>query len=430
MLSVIATDTAEAAPEAQAWVVRCHDCDKLQRVPPLAPGGAAECSRCGSVLFAYKPHGFERALVLYLAALIFLVIANTFPFLTLKAQGQVQSSLLLSGAIDIYRDGMPEIGIAVIVFVLGVPLLKIVIGLLVVGPLAFGRRIRGANALYRLYERLHPWAMAEIFLLGVLVSYTKIVNLATVEIGPSMYAFVALIVTMIAADSAVDTHDVWERIRPSGGTPLPPAATAHEWVGCHTCQLLCQLSPGASHGNAHCPRCGSSLHRRKHDSLNRTGALLLTAAMLYIPANVYPVMTFISLGSGEPSTILGGVEELIAANMWPLALIVFVASILVPMLKLISMAYLILSVRFRSRWRLADRTRIYRLNELVGRWSMVDVFVVTLLAALVRLGSIADIVPGPGIIAFAGVVVITMTAALTFDPRLIWDAAGANDDLR
>lgn len=430
MLSVVATDAVETAAPGTGWIVRCHECDKLQRVPPLAHGSAAECSRCGSLLFASKPEGLERGFVLYLAALILLVIANSFPFLTLKAQGHVQPSRLLSGAIDIWRDGMPEVGIVVILFVLVAPLLKIVIGLLVVGPLAFDRKIRGAKGLYRLYETLHPWAMMEIFLLGVLVSYTKIVNLATVEVGPSMYAFIALILTTIAADSSVDTHDVWERLKPSRTATMPPPGEQADWIGCHTCQLLCHLPRHLEHAGATCPRCGSPLHRRKHDSLNRTGALLFTAALLYIPANVYPVMTFTSLGSGEPSTILGGVEELIAANMWPLALIVFVASILVPMLKLISMTYLVLSVRFRSHWRLSERTFIYRLNELVGRWSMVDVFVITLLAALVRLGSIASITPGIGIVAFASVVIITMTAALTFDPRLIWDAAGANDEPR
>jgi paraquat-inducible protein A len=119
--------------------------------------------------------------------------------------------------------------------------------------------------------------------------------------------------------------------------------------------------------------------------------------------------------------------ELIAADMWPLALIVFTASILVPMLKLVSMSWLVISAQTGSRWRLKDRTLIYRLNEMVGRWSMVDVFVVTILVALVQLGSLANILPGVGILAFACVVVLTMLAALYFDPRLMWDRAGANE---
>ena len=170
------------------------------------------------------------------------------------------------------------------------------------------------------------------------------------------------------------------------------------------------------------------MHRRKPNSIDRTWALLITSALLYIPANVYPVMTFTALGQGEPSTIIGGVKELIAAKMWPLAAIVFVASILVPMLKMVFLGYLLISVRVRSRWRLKDRTLIYRIVEAVGRWSMVDVFVVSILVALVQLGSIADITPNVGILAFASVVVLTMIAALLFDPRLMWDAAGADDE--
>jgi paraquat-inducible protein A len=430
-ISILAQAKILASPpgsdEGRGLLIRCHDCDLLQRVGPVPPEGSAKCPRCEATLFGCKPHGFERAFVLYLAALLLLLIANAFPFLTLKVQGQTQSSHLISGAIDLYRQGMPEIAVAVVLFVVVFPLLKIFIGVAVVGPLTFGLRLLGAHGLYRIFDLLHPWAMMEIFLLGVLVAYTKLIDLATVELGPSLIAFVGLILAMIAADAAVDPHDVWERLRRAPRVPAPDVRERPELVGCHSCQLVCRL-PASAREEAHCPRCGSPLHRRKPNSIDKTWALLITAALLYIPANVYPVMTFESLGQGAPSTIIGGVKELIAANMWPLALIVFVASILVPVLKLICLAYLLISVRRRSRWRLKDRTLIYRIVEAVGRWSMVDVFVVSILVALVRLGSIASIVPDVGIVAFASVVVLTMIAALVFDPRLMWDAAGANDE--
>lgn len=412
---------------AGGWLTRCHCCDLLQEVPPLPPGGTADCGRCGADLFAHKPGGFQRAFALYSAALVLLVIANSFPFMTLKVEGQVQSSHMLSGAVDLWSRGMPEVAIAVVLFVAVVPLAKIIIGLAVVGPLALGRTPPGARPLYRLFDRLHPWAMMEIFMLGVLVSYTKLMGMAQVVFGPSLFAFVALIVVMIAADAAVDPHDVWERLHSSRGRRLPLTnGDAARLIGCETCSLVSRMPSAPAAGTVRCPRCGDHLHRRKPEALARTAALLITAVILYIPANLYPVMTFISLGSGEPSTILGGVEELIAYGMWPLAAIVFTASILVPGLKLISMSYLVLSTRRGDRTRLRERSRIYRMNEFVGRWSMVDVFVVTLLAALVQLGSLASIVPGVGIVAFAGVVVLTMLAALSFDPRLMWDAAGAN----
>ena len=306
----------------------------------------------------------------------------------MKVQGQLQSSHLISGAVDLYRQGMWEIAVAVVLFVVVFPLLKIVIGLVVVGPLTFGRMIPGAHAVYRMFDALHPWAMMEIFLLGVLVAYTKLIALASVELGPSLIAFVGLILAMIAADSAVDPHDVWERLHRAQRVTAPDRREGRRLVGCHCCRLVSRFPQGPSEHDALCPRCGSSLHRRKPNSIDRTWALLITSALLYIPANVYPVMTLAALGRGEPSTIIGGVKELVAANMWPLAAIVFVASILVPMLKLVSLAYLLISVRVRSRWRLRDRTLIYRIVEAVGRWSMVDVFVVSVLVALVQWGSI------------------------------------------
>jgi paraquat-inducible protein A len=281
-VSTLALVSTPASEPRRALLIRCHDCDLLQRVGPVPPEESANCPRCDATLFGCKPHGFERAFVLYLAALLLLCIANAFPFLTLKVQGQVQSSHLISGAIDLYRQGMWEIAVAVVLFVVVFPLLKILIGLAVVGPLTFGRKLPGANALYRLFDKLHPWAMMEIFLLGVLVAYTKLVDLATVEFGASMISFIALILALIAADAAVDPHDVWERLRRAPRVPLPDARERWRLVGCHTCQFVCRLTETSS-GEALCPRCGSSLHRRKPNSIDRTWALLITAALAVHP---------------------------------------------------------------------------------------------------------------------------------------------------
>ncbi len=193
------------------------------------------------------------------------------------------------------------------------------------------------------------------------------------------------------------------------------------FIQCHACHLLSQSVSAPPGHHACCPRCGAPLHPRKPNSLTRAWALTLTAFILYIPANVLPIMTVVSMGQGEPDTILSGVVLLIASGMWPIALVVFVASIAVPMLKLIVLTYLLLSVQRRSRWRPRDRTVMYRLTEAVGRWSMIDIFMISILIALINLGNIATIEVGPGAIAFGTVVVVTMFAAMSFDPRLIWD---------
>jgi paraquat-inducible protein A len=188
-------------------------------------------------------------------------------------------------------------------------------------------------------------------------------------------------------------------------------------TACHACGLVLRSRPGAMR----CPRCDCALHTRKPDSIARTWALLITAVILYIPANLLPVMRTAYLGNEKADTIMSGVVYFLLHGDWPLALVIFVASVLVPLLKVMALVYLLIGVQRRSRIRHRERTLLYRVTELVGRWSMVDVFVVAVLAALVQMGNLASIQPGLGASAFAGVVVLTMLAAQSFDPRLIWD---------
>jgi paraquat-inducible protein A len=207
------------------------------------------------------------------------------------------------------------------------------------------------------------------------------------------------------------------------------AATASRLglVACHACTLVCQHVAGAEFASR-CPRCGTSLHRRKPDSVARTWALVVAAAILYIPANLLPIMETSSLFDSQEDTILSGVIFLWKSGSWMVASIVFTASIVVPMFKLIALALLLISVQRRTAWRPEQRTKLYRLVDFVGRWSMLDIYVVTVLVGLVQLQTLAFIRAGPASVAFGGVVVLTMFAALTFDPRLIWDSASNQDD--
>lgn len=206
---------------------------------------------------------------------------------------------------------------------------------------------------------------------------------------------------------------------------LPTALNA-SLISCHSCHLLCKASQWSEKVLAFCPRCGARLHPRKPNSIARTWALVIAAFIFYIPANVLPITRVISFGKAQSDTIMSGVIYFVKSGSWPIALVIFVASIFVPLLKLFLLTYLLISVQLKSRWRPKDRTRLFRITEAVGRWSMVDIYVVTILVALVKLGSLATIEAGPGAVFFAGVVVITMFAAMSFDPRLIWDAQEQN----
>ncbi|NVN89282.1 MAG: paraquat-inducible protein A [Desulfuromonadales bacterium] len=188
---------------------------------------------------------------------------------------------------------------------------------------------------------------------------------------------------------------------------------------CHVCGLVSR--PGDDPAKIHCPRCTARLHSRKPHGTEQCWALLITAYILYLPANMMTIMETGSLVSYRQDTILSGVVHLWQNGSMGIAVIVFVASIMVPLFKLIALTYLLISVQKRSKDHPAERTRLYRLVELVGRWSMLDIYVVTLLAALVQMQSLATVKAGPGAIAFGAVVVLTMFAAMRFDPRLIWD---------
>jgi paraquat-inducible protein A len=206
-------------------------------------------------------------------------------------------------------------------------------------------------------------------------------------------------------------------------TSFPPGtAAAAGLASCHTCL---KLSPAELH---RCPLCGARLHLRMTNSLQTTLALVITAIVLYIPANVLPIMTTTQLGTPVDSTILGGVVLLIDMGSIPIAAVIFIASVMVPSGKLIAIIWLCWSVASGQTKSKQQRTRLYRVTEFVGKWSMTDVFVVTILVALIQIGGLLTITAGPAAIAFGGVVVVTMLAAESFDPRLIWDRMETTDD--
>lgn len=194
-------------------------------------------------------------------------------------------------------------------------------------------------------------------------------------------------------------------------------------VACHFCGKVWQ----DVHAHDKCAHCNNPLHGRKPDSINRTWALLIAAVIMYIPANLMPVMITTTLLDKQQDTILSGIIFFWVSGEWGLAAIVFIASFLVPLLKLVSLILLLVMAQRRSNWRQLERAKLYRMLELIGRWSMLDVFVVSLLVGLVQIQGFARITAGVGIVAFGAVVVLTMLASLSFDPRLTWDSSNEHE---
>lgn len=194
-----------------------------------------------------------------------------------------------------------------------------------------------------------------------------------------------------------------------------PRAARVGLAGCHTCGKVSPVALGD------CPRCGTHLHLRKPNSIQRTIALMIAAAALYIPANILPVMTVVELGDITENTIFTGMRTFWRQGAYPIAIVIFTASILIPLLKIIALTWLCLAASGKLNPSPGMLGKVYWFTELLGRWSMVDIFVVGILVALVQLGNYMTITPGPGALAFAGVVVLTMFAAMSFEPRLLWD---------
>lgn len=405
---------------ADRQLIACHECDHLFTRVNLPNGGKAVCNFCGSTLYRNIPNSIERSLALFFASLILLILANSFPFLSIKIAGRVEDTSLISGALSLHYLGMSELGILVFLTSILFPFVTILGMLYILLPLHFGYRAPMLGTVYRWMHTLFPWSLISVFMLAVLISIVKLLDLAEVIAGPAAFALTGLLITYAAARSNLDPALLWEEMRNPEveASEYGNRASNHQLMSCHTCGLIMQRH---DNHHSHCPRCESPVHPRKTNSMTRTWALVITAGILLIPANVYPIMTVIRFGQGAPDTILSGIIHLIEGGLWGLALIVFIASIVVPVMKLMVLTYLLISVEIKSQWRPKDRSRLYRITEVVGAWSMVDIFLVALLGALVSLDALATIEPGIGAVFFAAVVVITMFAAHSFDPRLIWD---------
>ena len=395
----------------------CLDCGLTQELPALEGGSVAHCGRCGALLRRASRQAESFPLFCASLALTLFLAALTLPFMGVRAPGREAYASLFSGAIWLGEWGLWPLAIVVLLTLVLMPGLRLT-GLVAV---LVGARLdpvpRWLGRVYRYPHEVSEWAMIEVFIVGSFIAYTRLNQLARVSLEPALYLLGGVMLCTVAADSTLDKETIWD-LTESGRSD---DHGTHPHILCHGCGRLERAPEGD-----HCWRCGAVLHLRRPGSLRRTWSLLIAAVLLYIPANVLPVMTIQKVGRGGPHNILSGVSELFAVGLIPLGILVFAASFVVPMFKLLGLATMLVAIRFRStRW-LRLRTRLYRAIELVGRWSMVDVFVLATLVGLVHMGFYASVIPGWGSVAFGGVVVLTMLATISFDPRLMWDVMETN----
>jgi len=376
-------------------VLECPDCGRLLSLAEPPAHVNACCPRCGAVLWRGTQEPLTRTLAWVATGILFYLAAVSGPLLEVAVYGQVRQSALISGPQALFQEGWWLLAGVVAATTIFTPLARLLaLGGILVG-LRRGQPARHLALLSATSEFLRPWVMVDIYLLGLFVAYTRLTALAQVHVLSAAVALIGLMASLAMIDASLDPQELGSCMADAGmprRRPPPP-------------------SP---------------------DSLGRSAALLLAAAILYVPANVEPMMTvttpeiatqLFGYAASGPYTIMSGVRELIGLGMWPIALLVFCASILIPALKLIGLSALLVTTWLGSPVALRQRTRLYRLLDATGRWSMVDVFAVSLLVPLMQFGALGRITCEFGTVCFAAVVILTMVATQAFDPRLMWRAA-------
>lgn len=397
--------------------ILCSQCDMLVALPRLEHGQKAACPRCGTKLTVAWDAPRQRPTAYALAALFMLLLSNLFPFVNMNVAGVTSEITLLEIPGVLFSEDYASLGTFFLLFVQLVPAFCLITILLLVNRAELPVRLK--EQLARVLFQLKTWGMAEIFLAGVLVSFVKLMAYGSIGVGSSFLPWCLFCVLQLRAFQCVDRRWLWDDIAPMPELrqPLKPGVTGIR-QGLRSCSCCTAILPA---DEPVCPRCSTKGYVRRRNSLQWTLALLVTSIMLYLPANILPIMVTDLLGSKMPSTILAGVILLWSEGSYPVAAVIFLASIMVPTLKMIAIAWLCWDAKGHGKRDSERMHLIYEVVEFVGRWSMIDVFVIAVLSALVRMGGLMSIYPAMGALMFALVVIMTMFSAMTFDPRLSWD---------
>jgi paraquat-inducible protein A len=404
---------SQPSPRSRSESIECADCGLSQWLPEIAPGEVAQCPQCGKVLTRRRRGGIDVPLTLALTTLLLLIPANLAPLMSVSERGAQRQNWLSTGVTMLWSGGFELLAIVVAAFTIIFPLVYLALLVVVLGSIRFGGPLR-LGRLFRWTEHLRPWMMVEVYLVGSCVAYSRLQKIAFVNVGLGGWCLMAAAFALLLFTATIDERRIWDAL-----APRRPLAAGTAAISC----IACELAVPEAHTGDHCPRCEAVLHARKPHALHRTTALVVAGFVLLIPANLLPILTIEQLGSIDPNTIVGGVRELIRADLWPLAVIVFAASVILPLMKLFGLTWMLLLTHQRSSRFLVARTRFCRVIDLIGRWSNIDVFMLSILVALVQFGALSEVRAGFGALAFAAVVVVTMIASRAFDSRLMWDAA-------
>lgn len=393
--------------------VDCPDCGTRSEVPPLHQGQEALCHACGHELVRVENNPFVAPLAYAVASLVLMAFVYSMMFMTVTLMGVV-SILSLPEMMRVLI--LQDFGfLAEVMFVLtfGTPLLFLLLCVYVYSALIWQKNLPALFYATRVLVRLRHWIMVDVFWISTLVAYIKLSSVAVVEYGAAFYLMFVLAVMLLRTSVAVPQHWVYYQIHQILGRNAVQTASADK-ICCSRCLYFRDAAEET------CGVCGADLYRRRPHSVGISLAFLVAAALLYLPSNLLPIMISSNPTTLEVNTILSGIIYMWNDGDRLIAVIIFTASILVPVMKILAMAVLIAAAQFDIPVQSRKMSVLYRITEFVGRWSMVDIFVIILLMSSFHT-HLARVVPGEASIYFCLVVLLTMLSAYFFDPRLIWD---------
>ncbi|PIE57711.1 MAG: hypothetical protein CSA33_06595 [Desulfobulbus propionicus] len=404
----------------------CPSCSLIMQAAAPSPHHGLKCPRCAKNIFKYRRNSLEKTLAYSCTGLLLFLPAVSLPLLTLSVLGLESSSSLAGTVSTLFHEHDYLVGSVVLYTAIFAPLCILAILFLVCLGIIRQWPRKPLAALFRLYHHLYlyEWAMTDVFLIGIFITTIKMKHSSTITFDIGFFCFTGLVLMILAAQSTASAHVFWELLAPSSSAPASYRVTDNQLpappILCYCCHKV--IPSVSSPLPKTCTRCGSVLYRRKKNSISRTWAFLLTAVIFSFPANMLPIMEVESFGIPAQSTILDGILYFFREGSYGIGLIIFTASILVPLFKISGLSILLLSIQLNWKSWLRHKTIMMRCIQFIGRWSMLDIFVITLLSALVRFNYLSSIQAAPAALYFTGVVICTMLAATTFDIRLIWDS--------
>jgi paraquat-inducible protein A len=396
--------------------VECRNCGLLQIQPPVERRDIVSCSRCLTQLEHSAGKSLDATLACSLAIMLLLIPAWTAPFINATALGATRTSFLPMSVTVVWRDGSPLLALTVCLFVLAFPVIRFGAMTAVLLAVRLGLRPPWLAPAFRICNALQVWAMLDVFLLGLMVAFFRLRSSLVVSLAPGAICFILAGLLSLVARATLDKAQVWRFIGPDRSSIRAP---------CMVC-LSCELVIPRADEPKICPRCHAGIAARKKNPYSRSMALLLAAGLMYLPANIFPIATIPIDLRPTAYTVLGGVIDLVRSHLLGLAALVFTASFTIPLLKMLGLAWCASSAMCGSKRFLVGKTRVFRVVEEIGRWSMVDPLTIACFVPVLQFNALIDGHAEPAVVPFSAVVILTTLAVQLFDPRKMWDVAGQN----